>query len=397
MIFLEPILFLNSLLVVVSLKIDNPHPVKRSLFSATPRLPAMQNETLRPESTPIGLAEFKPTINPATLKHADGTLVDKYGRRITYVRLSITDRCDFRCTYCMAEEMTFLPRHEVMSLEECLRVASVFVGLGVSKLRITGGEPLVRKDAMWLVKKLGALPGLDNLVITTNGSQLDRFAQPLRDAGVKRINISLDTLQADRFKKVTRIGELQKVLNGIKAARAAGFKRTKLNAVMMRGTNDDEFVDLVQFAVDHELDISFIEEMPLGEIHGRNNTYISSEETRQLLAPRFELIPSTENSGGPARYWRIPGSESRIGFISPHSHNFCDTCNRVRITAKGELYPCLGQNDAVNLLQVLRSDNSEEGLRQAIIDSMGIKPFGHDFTQQMDAPHVVRFMSMTGG
>jgi cyclic pyranopterin phosphate synthase len=276
-------------------------------------------------------------------------------------------------------------------------VASVFVGLGVSKLRITGGEPLVRKDAMWLVNKLGALPGLDNLVITTNGSQLDRFAQPLRDAGVKRINISLDTLQADRFKKVTRIGELQKVLNGIKAARAAGFKRTKLNAVMMRGTNDDEFVDLVQFAVDNELDISFIEEMPLGEIQGRNNTYISSEETRQLLAPRFELIPSTENSGGPARYWRIPGSESRIGFISPHSHNFCDTCNRVRITAKGELYPCLGQNDAVNLLQVLRSDNSEEGLRQAIIDSMGIKPFGHDFSQQMDAPHVVRFMSMTGG
>jgi cyclic pyranopterin phosphate synthase len=178
----------------------------------------------------------------------------------------------------------------------------------------------------------------------------------------------------------------QKVLNGIKAAQAAGFKRTKLNAVMMRGTNDDEFVDLVQFAVDNELDISFIEEMPLGEIHGRNNTYISSEETRQLLAPRFELIPSTENSGGPARYWRIPGSESRIGFISPHSHNFCDTCNRVRITAKGELYPCLGQNDAVHLLPILREDNSEEGLRQAIMDSMGIKPFGHDFTQQMDAP-----------
>ena len=357
----------------------------------------MQNETLRPESTPIGLAEFKPVINPAGLNHAEGTLVDKYGRRITYVRLSITDRCDFRCTYCMAEEMTFLPRHEVMSLEECLRVASVFVGLGVNKLRITGGEPLVRKDAMWLIKRLGTLTGLENLVMTTNGSQLDRFAQPLRDAGVKRINISLDTLQADRFKKITRIGELSKVLKGIDAARAAGFRRTKLNAVMMRGTNDDEFADLVQFAVDNELDISFIEEMPLGEIHGRNNTYISSEETRQILAPRFKLIPSTENSGGPARYWRIPGSESRIGFISPHSHNFCDTCNRVRITAKGELYPCLGQNDAVNLLQVLRSDQSDAALRQAIVDSMGIKPFGHDFTQQMDTPHVVRFMSMTGG
>jgi cyclic pyranopterin phosphate synthase len=357
----------------------------------------MQNETLRPESTPAGLAEFKPQLNPAAQQHAAGTLVDKYGRRITYVRLSITDRCDFRCTYCMAEEMTFLPRHEVMSLEECLRVATVFVGLGVNKLRITGGEPLVRKDAMWLIERLGALPGLDNLVLTSNGSQLDRFAQPLRDAGVKRINISLDTLQADRFKKITRIGDLNKVLKGIDATRAAGFRRTKLNTVMMRGTNDDEFVDLVQFAVDNELDISFIEEMPLGEIHGRNNTYISSEETREKLAERFELIPSTENSGGPARYWRLPGSESRVGFISPHSHNFCDTCNRVRITAKGELYPCLGQNDAVNLLSVLRSDNSEEGLRQAIMDSMGIKPFGHDFTQQMDAPQVVRFMSMTGG
>jgi cyclic pyranopterin phosphate synthase len=357
----------------------------------------MQNETLRPESTPTGLSEFKPTINPAALQHAEGTLVDKYGRRITYVRLSITDRCDFRCTYCMAEEMTFLPRNEVMSLEECLRVAKVFVGLGVNKLRITGGEPLVRKGALWLIEQLGSLPGLDNLVLTTNGSQLDRFAQPLHDAGVKRINISLDTLKTDRFKKITRIGDLDKVLNGITAAKAAGFKRTKLNAVMMRGTNDDEFVDLVQFAVDNELDISFIEEMPLGEILGRNTSYISSEETRQQLANRFELIPSTENSGGPARYWRIPGSESRIGFISPHSHNFCDTCNRVRITAKGELYPCLGQNDAVNLLQVLRSTQGEDDLRQAIVDSMGIKPFGHDFTQQMDAPQVVRFMSMTGG
>ena len=357
----------------------------------------MQNETLRPELTPGSLADFKPSINPAAQQHADGTLIDKYGRRITYVRLSITDRCDFRCTYCMAEEMTFLPRHEVMSLEECLRVAKVFVGLGVNKLRITGGEPLVRKEAMWLIERLGALPGLDNLVMTTNGSQLQRHARALRDAGVKRINISLDTLNADRFRKITRIGDLRKVLKGIEAARAAGFRRTKLNAVMMRGTNDDEFADLVQFAVDQELDISFIEEMPLGEIHGRSNTYISSEEARELLAERFELIPSTENSGGPARYWRIPGSESRVGFISPHSHNFCDSCNRVRITAKGELYPCLGQNDAVNLLQVLRADDSEAGLRQAIVDSMGIKPYGHDFTQQMEAPQVVRFMSMTGG
>jgi cyclic pyranopterin phosphate synthase len=356
----------------------------------------MHNETLRPESTPAGRSDFRPVVNSSAVAHSEGTLLDKYGRRISYVRLSITDRCDFRCTYCMAEEMTFLPRHEVMSLEECLRVASIFVGLGVNKLRITGGEPLVRKDVMWLIERLGILPGLDNLVLTTNGSQLDRFAAPLRAAGVKRINISLDTLRAERFQSITRIGDLNKVLSGIDAARTAGFRRTKLNTVMMRGVNDDEFVDLVAFAIDNELDISFIEEMPLGQIHGRSNTFISSEETRALLAQQFELIPSTENSGGPARYWRIPGSESRIGFISPHSHNFCDTCNRVRITAKGELYPCLGQNDASNLLPILRSAD-DDAVRQAIVDSMGIKPFGHDFTQQMDSPHVIRFMSMTGG
>ncbi len=356
----------------------------------------MHNETLRPESTPAGLADFAPSISKATHAHRAGTLLDKYGRQISYVRLSITDRCDFRCTYCMAEEMTFLPRHEVMSLEECLRVASVFVGLGVTKLRITGGEPLVRKDVMWLVERLGALPGLENLVLTTNGSQLERFAKPLHAAGVKRINISLDTLRPDRFQSITRIGDLSKVLSGIEAARSAGFRRTKLNTVMMRGVNDDEFIDLVSFAIDQELDISFIEEMPLGEIHGRSNTFISSEETRNLLSQKFELIPSTESSGGPARYWRIAGSESRIGFISPHSHNFCDTCNRVRITAKGELYPCLGQNDASNLLPVLRTGD-DAAVRQLIVDSMGIKPFGHDFTQQMDSPQVIRFMSMTGG
>jgi cyclic pyranopterin phosphate synthase len=297
----------------------------------------------------------------------------------------------------MAEEMSFLPRHEVMSLEECLRVAEVFVGLGVTKLRVTGGEPLVRKDAMWLIERLGALPGLENLVLTTNGSQLDRFAAPLRAAGVKRINISLDSLNPERFKKITRIGDLAKVLRGIEAAQDAGFQRTKLNAVMMRGINDNEFIDLVRFAISHELDISFIEEMPLGEIQGRSNTYISSEETREMLSGYIELIPSAENSGGPARYWRTPGSETRIGFISPHSHNFCDTCNRVRITAKGELYPCLGQNDAANLLPVLRASDDNSGVRQAIVDSMGIKPFGHDFTQQMDSPQVIRFMSMTGG
>lgn len=357
----------------------------------------MHNETLRQETTPAGLSEFKPVMT-GIAQHAPGTLVDKYGRRITYVRLSITDRCDFRCTYCMAEEMTFLPRSEVMSLEECLRVATVFASLGVSKLRITGGEPLVRKNVMWLIERLGALPGIDNLVLTTNGSQLDRFAAPLQAAGVKRINISLDTLRPDRFSAITRIGDLTKVLRGIDAARSAGLQRTKLNTVMMRGVNDDEFADLVQFSIDNELDISFIEEMPLGDIHGRSSTYMSSQEVRESLGRRFELIPSTESSGGPARYWRTPGSNSRIGFISPHSHNFCDACNRVRITAKGELYPCLGQNDAVHLLPVIRApESTDQALHQSIVDSMGIKPFGHDFTQQLDAPQVIRFMSMTGG
>ncbi|MBS1188972.1 MAG: moaA [Rhodocyclaceae bacterium] len=349
----------------------------------------MHNQPFRPEDM---------TRDAPLPEHSRDTLVDKYGRRITYLRLSITDRCDFRCTYCMAEEMTFLPRSEVLSLEECLRVATAFVGLGISKLRITGGEPLVRKDVMWLIERLGALPGLDNLVLTTNGSQLERFAAPLKAAGIRRLNVSLDTLRPDRFRSITRIGDVAKVLRGIEAARAAGFRRTKLNAVMMRGINDDEFADLVQYAADHELDVSFIEEMPLGDIPGRGNTFISSEETRQRLAERFPLVASTESSGGPARYWRVPGTETRVGFISPHSHNFCDTCNRVRITARGELYPCLGQNDAIQLLPVLRTHPDEaEPLRQAIIGSLGIKPFGHDFSHQMEAPQVVRFMSMTGG
>lgn len=357
----------------------------------------MRNETLHPDNSSPSPMQG-PIVRMSGLpQHPAGSLIDHYGRRITYVRLSITDRCDFRCTYCMAEDMDFLPRNQVMSLEECLRVSSVFVGLGVTKLRLTGGEPLVRKNIMWLIERLGQLAGLEQLVLTTNGSQLERFAQSLHDANVQRLNISLDTLQPERFGTITRIGELSKVLRGIDAARKAGFKRTKLNTVMMRGVNDDEFVDLVRFAIDQALDISFIEEMPLGEIQGRSNTYISSEETRTRLSLYFDLLPSTESSGGPARYWRIPGSETRIGFISPHSHNFCDTCNRVRITAQGELYPCLGQNDAVNLMQILRAGADDFSLRQAIIDSMGIKPFGHDFTAQMDTPQVVRFMSMTGG
>ena len=359
----------------------------------------MRNESLKSDSFPAALNGFVPPTSAATSKHADGTLIDKYGRHVTYIRLSITDRCDFRCTYCMAEEMTFLPRSQVLTLEECLRIARCFVGLGVTKVRVTGGEPLVRPNAVWLMAQIAQLEGLREVVITTNGSQLDRFAQPLLDAGVKRINISLDTLRADRFKEITRIGDLTKVLRGIDAAKAAGFSRIKLNTVMMRGRNDEEFIDLTQYAVDQGIDIAFIEEMPLGEIgHGRQSTYFSSEEALKRLQTRFTLLPSTETTGGPARYWLIPDTQTRVGFISPHSHNFCDSCNRVRITAQGDLYPCLGNNDAINLLPLLRDHpDDDEPLKQAIMHTMGIKAKGHDFTGQMDSPQVIRFMSMTGG
>ena len=362
----------------------------------------MRNESLMPEAVPNARAGFAPSPpfpSSAKPRHANGALVDKYGRHVTYLRLSITDRCDFRCGYCMAEEMTFLPRARVLTLEECLRIASTFVDLGVTKVRVTGGEPLVRHNAIWLLERIAGLPGLKELVITTNGSQLDRFSPALRAAGVKRINVSLDTLRADRFRAITRVGDLSRVLRGLDAAQAAGFERLKLNTVMMRGANDDELIDLVEFAAERAIDIAFIEEMPLGDIgHARQSTYFSSQEALARLQTRFALLPSTETTGGPARYWRMPGSATRVGFISPHSHNFCDTCNRVRITARGDLYPCLGNNDAVHLLPLLRAHPTDDGpLRAAIMHTMGIKARGHDFRSQMAAPQVVRFMSMTGG
>ncbi|HMM54486.1 MAG TPA: GTP 3',8-cyclase MoaA [Candidatus Desulfobacillus sp.] len=360
----------------------------------------MRNESLHQESVPAALEGFRPTTTPETSPHADGTLVDKYGRHITYLRLSITDRCDFRCFYCMAEDMTFLPREQVLSLEECLRIVRAFVELGVYKVRITGGEPLVRRDALWLLREIGRLPGVRELVLTTNGSQLEHFAEALQEAGVKRINISLDTLRPDRFREITRVGELDKVLRGIDRALAAGLAGLKLNTVMMRGVNDDEFADLVQFAFDKGIDISFIEEMPLGAVdHSRATTFFRSDEALALLRRRFDLVATAETTGGPARYWRVPGNtRSKVGFISPYTHNFCDSCNRVRVTCKGELFPCLGQNDVLPLMPVLRQHPDDDApLRQAIVASMGIKPKGHDFNEQMERPKVVRFMSMTGG
>lgn len=331
--------------------------------------------------------------------HHPQTLIDGFGRKVDYIRLSITDRCDFRCVYCMSEDMRFLPRDEVLSLEESARLVKVFVGLGVSKVRITGGEPLVRKNAISLFQEIGKLSGLRELVITTNGSQLEHQAQALKDAGVKRINISLDSLNAERFRKITRVGDLDKVLRGIAAAQQAGFENIKLNTVLMRGMNDDEALPLLDFAVKNAIDISFIEEMPLGEInHARQDTYISNVETLRILQSRYTLINSTESTGGPARYWRIPHTQTRVGFISPHSHNFCESCNRVRITCKGELYLCLGQENKVELMPLLRDfPHDDQPLIDAILNAMHSKPKGHDFDMQRATPSVIRFMSMTGG
>lgn len=326
-------------------------------------------------------------------------LIDRYGRTVNYIRLSITDRCDFRCVYCMSEDMVFLPRDEVLSLEECARLVKAFVSLGVGKVRITGGEPLVRKNALWLFEEIGQLPGLHELVMTTNGSQLEHQAQALKKAGVKRINISLDSLNAERFHKITRVGDLNKVLCGIAAAKQAGFENIKLNTVLMRGINDDEALPLLDFAVEQGIDISYIEEMPLGEVdHTRGSTFVSNDDTLKLLKSRYNLVSSAETTGGPAKYWRIPDSKTKVGFISPHSHNFCESCNRVRITCKGELYLCLGQEDKVDLMPLLRENPHDDApLIEAILGSMQIKPKGHDFDLRRAEPSVIRFMSMTGG
>lgn len=326
-------------------------------------------------------------------------LIDQFGRKVDYIRLSITDRCDFRCVYCMAEDMTFLPRDEVLSLEECARLVRIFVSLGVSKVRITGGEPLVRKNALWLFNEIGTLDGLKELVLTTNGSQLQKQAKDLKQAGVKRINISVDSLDPQRFKSITRTGDLGKVLNGIQAAKQAGFENIKLNSVLMRGVNDDEALSLTEFAIQQDIDISFIEEMPLGEVsHARESTCVSNADTLKLLQSKYTLTPSTHNSGGPARYWQVANTHTRIGFISPHSHNFCESCNRVRITCKGELYLCLGQEDKIELMPLLRQHPQDDTpIIEAILHSMSIKPKGHDFDLRRAQPAVIRFMSHTGG
>lgn len=326
-------------------------------------------------------------------------LIDRFNRQVNYIRLSVTDRCDFRCIYCMAEDMTFVPRAEVLSLEELELVARAFVNLGVSKIRLTGGEPLIRQNVMSLIANIGQFDGLKELALTTNGSQLVKRAQQLRQAGVKRINISIDSLQTDRFKRITRTGNLQQVLDGIDAARDAGFNSIKLNAVILKGRNEDEVLDLVTFARNKKVDISFIEEMPLGLIdeHNRALSFCSSDEIRQTINQHYPLTISDKSTGGPSQYYAMDDSDSLIGFISPHSHNFCHLCNRVRVTVEGRLLLCLGNEHSVDLRAIVRAHPGDlEPLQQAIIDAMTIKPERHYFDLN-DEPQIVRFMNMTGG
>jgi len=326
-------------------------------------------------------------------------LTDPFGRRITYLRLSVTDRCDFRCTYCMSEDMVFAPRQQILSLEELYDVADAFIGLGVKRIRITGGEPLVRKNLVSLLARLGARTELEDLAITSNGSQLLEMAAPLRAAGVTRLNISLDSLRRERFAALTRRDRLDQVLAGIDAARAAGFRRIKLNTVVQTGRNDDEVLDLVEFAIARGLDISFIEEMPLGDVssHRREQTFCSSDAVRSRIEARHALVRSSAVTGGPSRYWQVPGTDTRIGFISPHSHDFCGDCNRVRVTAEGKLVLCLGHDNALDLRHLLRAHPGDTPrLRQALVEALRLKPERHHFASDAQV-QVVRFMSMTGG
>lgn len=326
-------------------------------------------------------------------------MIDRFGRKVDYLRLSITDRCDFRCVYCMSEEMKFLPRAQILTLEEIYSLAEAFTELGVSKIRITGGEPLVRKGALELLRRLSGLDGLKELVMTTNGSQLETMAAALKQAGVKRLNISLDSLDRDKFRKITRTGDLEQVLKGIQAAKTASFERIKLNAVILKNRNHDEVNVLVQYAVDNGIDISFIEEMPLGLVNGHNRSeaYYPSDLIKKDLAGNFSLIPSTEKTGGPSNYYRINGTSTLVGFISPHSDNFCHACNRVRLTVEGRLLLCLGNEHSVDLKHIIRAHpGNKDAIKRAISGAMQIKPARHEFNIH-EQPVILRHMNTTGG
>lgn len=326
-------------------------------------------------------------------------LVDRFGRQVDYARISVTDRCDFRCVYCMPEDARFVARAEILALEELLALGQAFVALGVRRIRVTGGEPLVRRDLPWLLERLARLPGLDELTLTTNGSRLADLAETLAAAGVRRLNVSLDSLRPERFAAITRVGKLERVLAGLEAARAAGFARIRLNAVILKGRNEDEVLDLVDFARAQGFDIAFIEEMPLGDLrsHDRALSFYPSDHIRADIARCHALLPLAAQTGGPARYYRMADSPIRVGFISPHSHNFCEQCNRVRVTAQGRLLLCLGQEHSADLRAVLRERPGDAAALQAAVkQAMALKPRGHDFQVGGEA-RIVRFMHHTGG
>jgi GTP 3',8-cyclase len=331
-----------------------------------------------------------------------GALVDPFGRAITYLRVSVTDRCDFRCVYCMSEHMTFLPKADLLTLEELDRLCSAFIARGVRKLRLTGGEPLVRRGIMTLLASLSrhlATGKLDELTLTTNGSQLAKYARELAERGVRRVNVSLDTLDPDKFRTITRWGELDKVLAGIDAAQAAGLK-IKINAVALKGVNQDEFPALVRWAHGRGMELTLIEVMPLGDVgEGRLEQYLPLSIVRARLADQFTLRDTDYRTGGPARYVNVAETGGRLGFITPLTHNFCESCNRVRLTCTGTLYMCLGQEDAADLRTPLRASEGNNLLETAIEEAISRKPKGHDFVidRRHQRPALARHMSMTGG
>ncbi|MGH6805599.1 MAG: GTP 3',8-cyclase MoaA [Ensifer adhaerens] len=336
------------------------------------------------------------------LEDRTAPMIDPFGRAITYLRVSVTDRCDFRCTYCMAEHMTFLPKKDLLTLEELQRLCSAFISKGVRKLRLTGGEPLVRKNIMFLVRELGReieAGRLDELTLTTNGSQLAKHAAELADCGVRRINVSLDTLDPAKFHQITRWGDLGKVIEGIDAAQAAGIK-VKINAVALKGFNDAEIPDLMRWAHGRGMDLTLIETMPMGEIEeDRTDHYMPLSEMRRQLEQQFTLSDIAYKTGGPARYVEVAETGGRLGLITPMTHNFCESCNRVRLTCTGTLYMCLGQNDAADLRTALRASDDDAYLGQVIDEAIGRKPKGHDFIidREHNRPAVARHMSVTGG
>jgi cyclic pyranopterin phosphate synthase len=344
-----------------------------------------------------GVHELKPT--PALPRRP---LIDPFARAITYLRVSVTDRCDFRCVYCMSENMSFLPKADLLTLEELDRLCSAFVDRGVRKLRLTGGEPLVRRGIMTLISSLSrhlATGALDELTLTTNGSQLPKYAAELSALGVKRINVSLDTLNPEKFRAVTRWGELDKVLAGIDAAQAAGL-RVKINAVALKGVNEDELTDLVQWAHGRGMDLTLIEVMPLGDVgEGRLDQYLPLSIARARLAEHYTLEDIDYQTGGPARFVRVAETGGRLGFITPLTHNFCESCNRVRVTCTGTLYMCLGQEDAADLRRPLRASEGNDLLDAAIDEAITRKPKGHDFIidRRHKGPALPRHMSVTGG